>query len=46
MRLELTRYCYHKILSLARLPIPTLPHVSWRKLPLSPDDLPIIANPF
>ena len=25
MRLELTRYEYHKILSLARLPIPTLP---------------------
>ena len=26
MGLEPTRYCYHKILSLARLPIPTLPH--------------------
>jgi hypothetical protein len=26
MRLELTRDCSHKILSLARLPIPTLPH--------------------
>ena len=25
MGLEPTRYCYHKILSLARLPIPTLP---------------------
>lgn len=24
--LEPSRYCYHKILSLARLPIPTLPH--------------------
>jgi hypothetical protein len=27
MGLEPTRYCYHKILSLARLPIPTLPQV-------------------
>ena len=26
MGLEPTRYCYHKILSLARLPVPTLPH--------------------
>ncbi len=25
MGLEPTRYCYHKILSLARLPVPTLP---------------------
>ena len=28
MRLELTRYEYHKILSLARLPIPTLPRTN------------------
>ena len=28
MGLEPTRYCYHKILSLARLPVPTLPHVA------------------
>ncbi len=28
MRLELTRYEYHKILSLARLPIPTLPRTA------------------
>ena len=27
MGLEPTRYCYHKILSLARLPVPTLPHI-------------------
>ncbi len=27
MGLEPTRYYYHKILSLARLPIPTLPHI-------------------
>ena len=26
MGLEPTRHCWHKILSLARLPIPTLPH--------------------
>ena len=35
MGLEPTRYCYHKILSLARLPVPTLPHESYlRKTPL------------
>ena len=28
MGLEPTRPCGHKILSLARLPIPTLPHLS------------------
>ena len=28
MGLEPTRYCYHKILSLARLPIPTLPRIN------------------
>ncbi len=27
MGLEPTQYCYHKILSLARLPVPTLPHL-------------------
>ena len=26
MGLEPTRHCCHKILSLARLPVPTLPH--------------------
>ena len=31
MGLEPTRYCYHKILSLARLPVPTLPHNAPRK---------------
>ena len=36
MGLEPTRYCYHKILSLARLPVPTLPHLS--------DDRIIVTN--
>ena len=33
MRLELTRDCSHKILSLARLPIPTLPHRAFCNAP-------------
>ena len=40
MGLEPTRVCTHKILSLARLPIPTLPHV------LRIDDLNIIAKRY
>ena len=38
MGLEPTRYCYHKILSLARLPIPTLPLKQYimRKMGLEP----------
>ena len=39
MGLEPTRPCGHKILSLARLPIPTLPHLS-----LLSRDLIIITN--
>ena len=39
MGLEPTRPCGHKILSLARLPIPTLPHMS-----LLSRDLIIITN--
>ncbi len=39
MGLEPTRYCYHKILSLARLPVPTLPHLCHIR-----DDLVIIAE--
>lgn len=43
MGLEPTRYCYHKILSLARLPVPTLPHI-FDFLSLVSRDFDIISN--
>ena len=42
MGLEPTRYCYHKILSLARLPVPTLPHSRYENI--CHNDLTIITN--
>ncbi len=41
MGLEPTRCCHHKILSLARLPVPTLPH---RFNIICHDDFKIISN--
>ena len=45
MGLEPTRYCYHKILSLARLPVPTLPHLFTLLSPLFSPTTNIIIAP-
>ena len=45
MGLEPTRYCYHKILSLARLPVPTLPHLFILLSPLFSPTTNIIIAP-